>query len=48
MEVEIAHLHPSAPAALKVVFAEAGPGRTLELGPLREVRIDGETLRALI
>jgi hypothetical protein len=46
MEAEIAHLHPSAPAALKVVFAEAGPGPTLELAQLPELRIDGETLRA--
>jgi hypothetical protein len=31
---------------LKLVFAEAGPGPTLELGPFRSVRIDGEALRA--
>ena len=31
---------------LKLVFAEAGPGPTLELGPFREVRINGEALRA--
>lgn len=31
---------------LKLVFAEAGPGPTVELGPFPEVRVDGETLRA--
>ena len=30
---------------LKLVLAEAGPGPTLELGPVPEVRIDGETMR---
>jgi len=31
---------------LNLVFAEAGPGPTLELRPVPEVRIDGEVLRA--
>jgi len=31
---------------LKLVFAEAGPGPTKELGPVPEVRIDGETMRS--
>ena len=31
---------------LKLVFAEAGLGPTVELGPFPQVRIDGETLRA--
>lgn len=31
---------------LKLVLAEAGPSPTLELPPIREARIDGETLRA--
>ena len=31
---------------LKLVFAEAGPGPTLELGPFPAVRIEGETMRA--
>ena len=31
---------------LKLVFAEAGPGPTLELGPFPAIRIDGETMRA--
>ena len=31
---------------LKLVFAEAGTGPTLELGPLSALRINGETLRA--
>ena len=31
---------------LKLIFAEAGPGPTLELGPFPEIRIDGEALRA--
>lgn len=31
---------------LKMVFAEVGPGPTLELGPFPAVRIDGETMRA--
>jgi hypothetical protein len=31
---------------LKLVFAEVGPGPTLELGPFPAVRIDGETMRA--
>jgi hypothetical protein len=30
---------------LKMVFAEVGPGPTLELGPFPAVRIDGETMR---
>jgi hypothetical protein len=30
---------------LKMVFAEVGPGPTLELGPFAAVRIDGETMR---
>jgi len=30
---------------LKLVFAEVGPGPTLELGPFPAVRIDGETMR---
>jgi len=31
---------------LKLVFAEAGPGPTLELGPFPMLWIDGEALRA--
>src|SRR6185503_17612687 len=31
---------------LKLVFAEAGPSPTMEIGPLPEICIDGETLRA--
>jgi hypothetical protein len=31
---------------LKLVFAEVGPGPTLELGPFPAIRIDGESLRA--
>jgi hypothetical protein len=31
---------------LKLVFAEAGPSPTLDLPPIPEARIDGETLRA--
>jgi hypothetical protein len=31
---------------LKLVFAEAGPGPTLEIGPFPSVLIDGETMRA--
>ena len=31
---------------LKLVFAEAGPSPTVEVGPLPEIRIDGETMRA--
>jgi hypothetical protein len=31
---------------LNLVFAEAGPSPTLDIGPLPEVRIDGEILRA--
>ena len=31
---------------LKLVFAEAGPGPTLELGPFPEIRVDGEVMRA--
>ena len=31
---------------LKLVLAESGPGPTLELPPVAEVRIDGEALRA--
>ena len=31
---------------LKLVFAEAGPGPTLELGPFRTIRVDGEVMRA--
>ena len=31
---------------LKLVFAEVGPSPTLELAPVPEVRIDGETMRA--
>src|SRR5919109_2509388 len=31
---------------LKLVFAEVGPGPTLELGPFPAIRIDGEVLRA--
>lgn len=31
---------------LKLVFAEAGPGPTLELGPFPMIWIDGEALRA--
>ena len=30
---------------LKLVLAEVGPGPTLALGPVPEVRIDGETMR---
>ncbi|MGH3851798.1 MAG: hypothetical protein ACRDRT_19275 [Pseudonocardiaceae bacterium] len=30
---------------LKLVFAESGPAPTLELGPVQEVRIDGENMR---
>jgi hypothetical protein len=30
---------------LKLVFAEAGPSSTVDVGPLPEVRIDGETMR---
>ena len=33
-------------SVLKLVFAEVGPGPTLELGPFPEIRIDGETMRA--
>jgi hypothetical protein len=40
MEVQIAY------STLKLVFAEVGPGPTLEVGPFPEVRIDGEELRA--
>jgi len=40
MEVEIAY------STLKLVFAEAGPAPTLELGPIDDVRIDGEALRS--
>jgi hypothetical protein len=40
MEVHIAY------STLKLVFAETGPAPTVELGPLPEVRIDGEALRA--
>ena len=40
MEVQIAY------STLKLVFAEAGPAPTLELGPFDEVRIDGEALRS--
>ena len=31
---------------LKLVFAEAGPGPTLEAGPFEAVTIDGEAMRA--
>jgi hypothetical protein len=31
---------------LKLIFAEAGPGPTLELGPFRAIRIDGERMRS--
>lgn len=31
--------------SLKIVFAESGPGPTVELGPFTQVWIDGETLR---
>jgi hypothetical protein len=31
---------------LKLVFAEAGPGPTLELGPFAAIRVDGEVMRA--
>jgi hypothetical protein len=44
--MEIAHSPPGLQPSLKLVFAEAGPGPTLELGPFREIRIDGEALRA--
>jgi len=44
--MQIAQIPTKTPAKLKLVFAEAGPGPTLELGPFREVWIDGEALRA--
>lgn len=31
---------------LKLVFAEVGPGPTLELGPFTAIRVDGEVMRA--
>lgn len=40
MTTEIVH------TVLKLVFAEAGPGPTLELGPFPAIRVDGETMRA--
>jgi hypothetical protein len=40
MEVHIAY------STLKLIFAETGPAPTVELGPLPEVRIDGEALRS--
>jgi hypothetical protein len=43
---EIAHFSGSRLRPFKLVFAEAGPGPTLELGPFHEIWIDGETLRA--
>jgi hypothetical protein len=46
MTNQIAHSPPSLQPALKLVFAELGPGPTLELGPFAQVYIDGETLRA--
>jgi hypothetical protein len=40
MEVQIAY------STLKLIFAEAGPAATLQLGPFPEIRISGEALRA--
>ena len=31
---------------LKLVFAQTGPSQTAEVGPLPEITIDGETMRA--
>ena|SRR5688572_1246712 len=44
--MQITHSQPALQPALKVVFAEVGPGPTLEIGPLYELWIDGESLRA--
>lgn len=46
MTTEITHSPATLQPLLKLVFAEKGPGPTLELGPFPQVRIDGETLRA--
>jgi hypothetical protein len=45
-DMQIAHSRTRLQPTLKLVFAEVGPGPTLELGPFPLVRIDGETLRA--
>ena len=47
MKTQIAHKQANVPAVLRLVFAEAGPGPTLDLGPVAQIRIDGETLHGL-
>jgi hypothetical protein len=47
MKTQIAHKQADVPAVLRLVFAEAGPGPTLELGPVAQIKIDGETLHGL-
>jgi hypothetical protein len=47
MKTQIAYKQADVPAVLRLVFAEAGPGPTLELGPVAQIRIDGETLHGL-
>jgi hypothetical protein len=44
--MQIAHSSSALQPKLKLVFAEAGPAPTIELGPFHEVWIDGEVLRA--
>jgi hypothetical protein len=44
--MEIAHFSAPRRPGLKLVFAEAGPGPTLQVGPYDAVRIDGENLRS--
>jgi hypothetical protein len=44
--MEISHSRAGLQPKLRLVFAEAGPGPTLALGPFREIWVDGETMRA--
>src|SRR5262245_47458166 len=43
--MDIAHFSGSRTRPFKLVFAESGPGPTLELGPFESVWLDGEALR---
>ncbi|MGH8744893.1 MAG: hypothetical protein ACREUK_00190, partial [Burkholderiales bacterium] len=42
--IEIAHFPVQAAQMLKLVFAEAGIGPTLEAGPFNEILINGEAM----
>jgi hypothetical protein len=43
--MDITHTTNTPQPTLELVFAEAGPGPTLRLGPFPAVRIDGECMR---